>query len=392
MTDKKVLKIGIDTLPIVRNASGGGERYVDNLLKTLAEIDQTNQYYIFAHPSYTEFVESLGKNFLLVELDKFNNKTAYRTIGQQLIVPWKAKKNKLHLLHSMGSLSPFYTPCPSVVSILFVVNFTQPHLFPPYYKRVYFNYAMAKSAKKAKKIICVSNDEKQQVEKYLNVPSDKIEVIYFGVDKQFNISSATEENLNKISCLGIKRPYILSTSAFAPLKNTETMVKVYHILKEKYNIPHQFALTGVPNNYNYLSKIKGYIKELNEEDNILVLGNVPKDILPVLYSSADLFLFLSLTETFGLPLIEAMASGVPIVTSNREALPEIAGEAALIVDAMNIDEAVSATYKALSDKRLKNEMIKKGLERAKMFSWEKATRKLLSIYQEIGYNQSDNSQ
>lgn len=385
MIDKNVLKIGIDTLPTVRNESGGGERCVDNLLKNLAEIDQVNEYYVFSHPSYTEFVESLGENFFNIKLDRFNNKIAYRTIGQQLIIPWKTKQRKLHMLHSMSALSPFYMPCPSVLSILCMVNFEQPELFNPCYRRAYQNYAMLKTAPKAKKVICISEYEKQQIEKYLNVSSDRIEVLYCGVDDQFGVSSVTDEGLSEISHLGIKKPYILSTSALKPLKNTETMIKVYHILREKYNILHQFVITGVPLDQNYIERVKSYVKKLNEEDNVLVLGNVPQDVLPALYSSADLFLFLSLAEAFGIPLIEAMASGVPVITSSQEALPEIAGDAGLIVGAMNIEEAVSATYKVISNEKLRNEMIKKGLERVKIFSWEKAARKLLNIYQEVIY-------
>ncbi|MGD0784507.1 MAG: glycosyltransferase family 1 protein [Sedimentisphaerales bacterium] len=386
MTYEKILRIGIDTLPVVRNESGGGERCVDNLLKNLSQIDRKNEYYVFCHPSYSEFVKSLGKNFFLVEMNKFNSRTAYRIIGQQVIIPWIARKNKLHLVHSMGNLSPFYSPCPLVVSILCMVNFTQPQLFTPYCRRVYFNYAMTKSVQKAKKVICISEYEKKQIGKYTNSPSDKIKVVYCGVDEQFKVSSSTAETPSKIAQLGIKKPYILSASAFRRLKNIETMIKVFHVLREKYNVPHQFVLTGPIIDYEYFAEVKNIIKELNEEDNVLILGNVPKEILYILYSSADLLLFLSFAEAFGIPLIEAMASGVPVVTSNSEALPEIAGEAGLVVNSASVEEAVSACYRVISDKQLRSEMIKKGLERAKIFSWEKAARNLLSIYQEVGNN------
>ena len=177
-------------------------------------------------------------------------------------------------------------------------------------------------------------------------------------------------------------PFILFVGVLQPRKNIPTLIKAYYKLK-KEGIKDKLVITG-GKGWQY-KEIFETVERLNLQKEVIFTGHIPDDDLPKLYNAADLFAFPSLYEGFGIPPLEAMACGIPVITSNTGSLPEVVGDAGIMVDPYDIDGLAKAMYEVLNNEGLKEEMVKKGLERAKMFSWKKCAKEVLDVYEEA-YN------
>jgi glycosyltransferase involved in cell wall biosynthesis len=235
-----------------------------------------------------------------------------------------------------------------------------------------------KGLKKARRIIAISNFTKRElVEKFGHSP-EKIDVIYLGVDRS---KYRPLRSFEKPDCFrGGKTILYAGTEDFR--KNVGTLVKAFHKLKKK--LPNvKMVKIGRPRSKAGRKKLLSLISELNLKDDVVFIEYVPEEDLPLYYNSADLFVFPSLYEGFGLPPLEAMACGTPIVSSNASSLPEVVGEAGIMVDPLNVDAFTNAMYKILTNDGLRGDLIKKGLERAELFSWEKTADGVFNVYREV---------
>ena len=223
---------------------------------------------------------------------------------------------------------------------------------------------------------------KKKIEIYLRIPDDKIEVIPYGVDRSvFKPLEAKEEKIE--GGFRIDRPYILSVSAFSPHKNTHRLIEAYDFMRRNFKTDHQLVLVGVCADPKYRRSLESRVKELNRENDIIFIGYLDNRQLPILYSGASAFLFPSLCEAFGIPLIEAMACEVPIVTSTIEAMPEVIENAGVVVDPYNIEEMATKTFEMITNRELREDLVQKGVNRVGRFSWENAARKTLSVYEDM---------
>jgi glycosyltransferase involved in cell wall biosynthesis len=235
--------------------------------------------------------------------------------------------------------------------------------------------------KTSDKIISVSQHTKNDLIKYFKIPEDKIKVIYEAANE--NYKPLKENEMNKIKQkYNLNYPFILYVGGLAPNKNVERLIKALYKLK-KQGIKHKLIITGVKR-YKYKS-IFETIDKLNLQKDVIFTGYVPDEDLPALYNAADLFVYPSLYEGFGLPPLEAMQCGTPVITSNTSSLPEVVGDAGIMVNPYNVNELANKMYEVLTNDGLKEELSKKGLERAKLFSWKKCAEEHLKVYEEV-YN------
>lgn len=244
-----------------------------------------------------------------------------------------------------------------------------PLLFPQHHKKQYhyFKYILPSILKKSIKILTVSQHTKNLITDLYKIPEEKISVIYNGIDEHF---------LNCESHL-IRQNYILYVGRISPTKNIEGLIKAFEILMNRYKIGLKLKLVGGGFHelkFNINNKIKGEIE---------LLDNVCDEELRRLYTEAVLFVFPSFYEGFGLPPLEAMASGCPVVCSNAASLPEVCGNAAYYVNPYNVESISEGIYKVLTDERLRQNLIQKGLERVKFFSWEKSAREHIKFFEEV---------
>jgi len=377
------MRIGIDVRTMTSNMTGIG-KFLNGILGSLLEIDKSNQY-IFYYCDGS--IEGKFKNNDNIKLRKikpiFKKNLKYslsKVLWEQVQFPFIANHDHLDILFSPYFDFPLIYNKKSIVTIHDISIL----LFPENHSarfRIYFYNLLKCMAKKATKIITVSNNSKKDICNYLNVPEKKIEVIYGAVNKYFYSKSDNEYNQNIQKKYGIKNKLILYSGGMAVRKNLEVLIEAFARLQDNIEEKYDLVLTGKKNIVT--NQLSNLARELGVKENVIFTGYISEKELSSLYCSAELMVYPSLYEGFGLPITEAMICGTPIVCSNISSLPEIVGDAAILVDAQDCIQLSNAIIEVLSNKILKSELSKKGIARVKKFSWKKSAKKLLSVLEEV---------
>ncbi len=366
------LKIAIDARPAA-DAKAGISRFVLELIKAMRKIDSENTYIY-----YTD------KKIAL--LNSLNSRKAWAStenhiigdIWEQIKLPIDLYGEKVDIYHgTTGRLPRLRMRTKYVVTIhdLNPLKFSNSNTHT---YNCYMSILLKQSVNVADKVIAISNTTKNDIMELLHIPEEKIKVIYQGVDKYW-------KPVNSVSQLAIRKkynistPYILAVGNLEPKKNFPRLFSAFSIIKDNKKIKEQLVVVG-PEGWSTKS-ISDSARKLSPD--IIFTGYISDYELQILYSGAELFVFPSLYEGFGLPLLEAMACEVPVIASNSLAIPEIAGDAALFFDPTNIEEIAETIEKVISNEELRKELIQKGINRVKQFSWEKTAKETLNLYKEI---------
>lgn len=379
------MKILIDASGIINKTTGVGQ-YSLQLLKALAEIDNKNEYSIVLQKELDEShsVYRLGKNknFSFIQ----GNVSAVGPQKQRYYYSLLRRDSfKFDLLHSLNSELPLYCDVKKVVTIHDLKYLKYPHFFKDFsrIKAKYLEYIMKKGVEKANKIIAVSQSTKKDIINILGIDKDKIRVIYEASNlvmySQQNNNMSNEKIIEKYA---IKKPYFLYVGEKRPHKNIEGLIEAFAIFKEKYD---QWDTSLVIAGKQY-SGYQDYIKKaekLGVIDLLIFTGFIPNEHLKPIYTQAEALLFVSFYEGFGIPILEAMECGIPVITSNISSMSEVAGDAALLVDPGNIQKIAFEMNELMKSDSLKKQMIEKGLKRNRQFSWKSTARETLQVYEEI---------
>jgi len=230
----------------------------------------------------------------------------------------------------------------------------------------------------------MSNTAKRELIETFGVRPDKVQVLYYGLDSSlFKPQAVNRETHAELSTYGVREPYILSISSVTRYKNHLNLIKAYARLKADHRIPHQLVIVGAIDQSAYYQELIGYVESEDLTADVIITDFIPHEYLPALYSNAALYVFPSLCETFGMTQIEAMACGIPVITSNVSVMPEICGDAAVYFDPYDPDSIVEAISTVLQNEELQKELSISGLERAKLFSWEKNAVRMLQIVEAV---------
>lgn len=375
------MRIGIDAR-VIRKYPGLG-RVCYNLIKEISMIDEKNEYVIFGkHPSLN-FLEGRG-NFRFVDI-YFPVLSARTLFWLQRII----KREGVELFYSPFQVTTISPPCPMVITVHDMMDLFYPDAFShhPFYVnralRIYFRFVIPKSIRNATMITSVSESTKRDILKYFRVPEDRVEVIYNGVEEKF--SPVKDERLFIMVKEKYKLPdrFILYLGSTKPYKNLDGALEAFSKLRKKYMNPdnHIYLVIGGLRHFSS-SDLERKARELGVENDFFNIGYISEEDLPPLYSLAEIFLFPSIWEGFGLPALEAMACGTPVVASNTSSLPEVIGEAGIMVDPKNTTSIAEALYRILNDKTLRDELSEKGIQQARKFSWRTAAVKLLETFKE----------
>jgi glycosyltransferase involved in cell wall biosynthesis len=277
---------------------------------------------------------------------------------------------------------PLIKACRYLVTIHDLAPFLLPQSLP-LIRRFYYKRAFVNSIRLADQIIVVSGSLKTDLIKTLAVPEEKIKVIYNGIDESFRpvTDSAILSGIRKKYYL--LSSFILTLGVLEPKKNIERLLLAYADLKKSLpNLPK--LVIGGSKKYGWMnSRVFQLVKSLALDDDVIFTDTIVHEDLPAVYNLATLFVLPSLYEGFGLPVIEAMACGTPVITSNTSSLPEVAGNAAILVDPYDVKKISQAIGQVLSNEQLQKEMREKGIENTKRFSWEKAASALLEVFEDI---------
>jgi len=247
--------------------------------------------------------------------------------------------------------------------------------------RVVYNAFAKRGIRQADKIIAISESTRQGLMDLVGTPGDKIDVVPLGVDSSFVPHDRAQSARLIAGKYSVSPDYICTVGTVEPRKNMSTLVEAIRILRDRRQLRHQLLIAGMPGWKN--SGIYSHVERCGlTEREVKFLGFVPDEVLPFLYSGAALFVFPSLYEGFGLPLAEAMACAVPVVASNSSSIPEVVGDAAILVAAARPEEFAEAIARVTGDPVLSQALSENGLKRARQFTWEATALKVLQIFKE----------
>ena len=351
--------------------------YVRNLLRHLARIDQSTEFVVLCRQTDAQTVQRLGANFRPVP-----EKSAPYSIREQLTVPLDLRRERVDLFHAPHYVLPPLTPCPSVVTIHDCIHLRFPQYLP---NRVAYAYARASlwiATHRSHRILTVSEASKRDILRYFRVPEKKIDVIYNAIDERFGQPPAPEEIERVRERYQLDGPFILYAGNIKPHKNLERLIEAFHSLRGGGGFDN-VRLLIIGDEISKYATLRRAVHRHKLHKHVRFFGFVPDETLASLYRLASVFVFPSLYEGFGLPPLEAMASGTPVITSNVSSLPEVVGEAAILIDPYEPDSIADAMRRVLTDPALRDDLRRRGLERASEFSWDRSVRRVRAIYDEV---------
>ena len=365
--------IGIDARKL--NDFGIGT-YIENLVEHLGAIDQQNRYLLFVNSASSDLLQRLPDNFELVV-----DRSPGYSISELLSLSWKLWRLKLDLYHATHYVLPAVVPCRAVVTIHDIIHLLFPEFLPNRLALSYAKIMMRHGLERGDRIISVSKNTKTDLMKYFEVDGTKIEVIYSGVGEVFRKRVSETEAEACRRKLKFEQPYALFVGNPKPHKNLHNVVKAFAHALEIY--PSDTKLVCVGGRPGTEFKIRQRAELLGISDRLIWLGHVDSADLPAIYQGATLFLYPTLYEGFGLPVIEAMASGVPVITSNSSALKEIAEGYAHLVDPLDVEQIARAIVQNLSNPEDRGQLAQKGLQRARDFQWKNTAAATLQVYHSV---------
>ena len=380
------MKIGIEGQRLFRKKKHGMDMVALELIRNLQLIDTENEYVLFIKPDTDHTAIKETANFKIVEIG-----TGFYPLWEQFALPKAAKKAGCQLLHCTSNTAPVFTSIPLVVTLHDIIYMESSFLkilkgsgtnyqkFGNAYRRLVVPWII----KKSRKIITVSHFEKNRIGQFFGISGDKrLEAVYNGVSRHFKpVTDAFE--LQRVKTLyNLPNRFFFFLGNTDPKKNTKGTLRAFSdYLAKTGNDIHLVML-----DYDRY-ELEQLLEEIGDTElihRIILTGYVVNTDLPSIYCQSEVFLYPSLRESFGIPMLEAMACGVPVITSNTSSMPEVAGDAAMLTNPYEPAEITTAMIQLTSDKKLRSDLIQKGFEQAAKFSWKAMAEHVQHIYSELG--------
>lgn len=370
------MKIGIEAQRIFRTNKHGMDYVVLQEIKELQKIDSKNEYYIFVSPGPDRCLNGTS-NFHIVELS-----TPSYPLWEQYALPRAAKRYGVDILHCTSNTAPIYCDIPLILTLHDII-FLEPRdkknksLYQNlgwFYRRI----VVPKILDKCRRIITVSNFELKNIQQKLNISNERLKMIYNGYNEWFR---PLEDNDNVYKKYIQDKGYFFFLGNTDPKKNSERTILAYAKYLENSSVKRKLLVADLSNDVidaiiqnNCLKNIKNYIVSTDYIVNA---------DLAYIYNDAFAFLYTSLRESFGIPLLEGMACGTPVITSNTSSMPEIAGKDAALINPEDSDDIANMMLRLENEPELYNKYRESGLERVKLFSWQQTAKNLLNTYEDV---------
>ncbi len=350
--------------------------YLRNILIELSRLDQQTEYVVLCRPEDQDSGDVLGRNFRMVP----ETAPTY-SIAEQFRIPLSLARERVKLVHEPHYVLPPAIRCRSVVTIHDCIHLMFPQYLPSKLAYVYAKGSMWSATRKADRVLTVSQASKRDILRFFDIPPEKVEVIYNAIDERFLGPADTIRMDLTRQRYQLDHPFVLYVGNIKPHKNIERLVAAFAIARRTG--PDDLKLIIIGDELSKYPVLRQSVHRHKLDKHVRFLGFQPQETLAAFYRLARAFVFPSLYEGFGLPPLEAMACGTPVVTSNVSSLPEVAGDAALLVDPRDSDAIAGGIVRAATDETLRAELIAKGLARARDFSWKQSVAKIHAIYMDV---------
>ncbi len=362
----------------------GGRNYFINFTKALSQLNSPHRFTLFLNPNQKPIIEAfLSEKMAVVEIPPKSKSSIAKVISEQLIAPFYLAKHKIDVAYFPGNFVSLLSPVPTVVAIRSMLYYHYPRVIDN--SRLVVRKALTPpSARMARAIITPSQDIKNDVIKFLGIDGRKIHVVNHGVDAElFQKNYVESERVAVFKKFGVAKKFILYASALWEYKNQDKLILALANLLERHQHDLQLVIAGKGINMfeKYEAKLRQLVDQKGLKERVIFAGLVPHQELKYLYKHAEAFAYPSSYESFGNPLFEAWAAGVPVVCANVHSFPEMTenGKCAVMVNPLNVDEMTDALHRVMTDSTLRQKLIEAGRNRVASFSWEKCARETLKI-------------
>ena len=378
------MRIGIEAQRLFRNHKHGMDRVALELIRNLQMIDTKNEYFVFVKPDQDNTAIKQTKNFKIVEIPG-----GPYPLWEQFKLPRIAKLYNCDILHCTSNTAPYSKKIPLITTLhdiiymegsvlkLLLNKASMYQKFGNLYRRI----IVSKVVQNSRRLITVSNFEKENITSFFKLKSKNIQTVHNGVSQKFTNNIDADHMVSVKVKYKLPENYLLHIANKDPRKNTKNVLIAFKEYLKIANNTQKLLMLGCKKD-----DLKILLKEINAVelyDHIILTGYVSDEDLPIIYQLSELFLFPSLREGFGIPIIEAMACGVPVITSNTSSMPEVAGNAAHLIDPNKPEEICRGMLKIMFNENYKKELIQKGLERSTAFTWNRMALQILEQYKEL---------
>jgi glycosyltransferase involved in cell wall biosynthesis len=365
--------VGIDGTPLLGERSGVGN-YTGRLLAALLETNPEWRFLLYSNRPFTALEPGLEG---LEQIPGYLPQS--RWLWMQMMLPRVVARSQPDLCHFTNALAPLWLNRPYVLSIYDATLF----LYSRYHPRtrlLAIRLLLPMAARRASAVITISDSARQDLLQVLKIPPEKIHVVYGAAPQHFRQVTNAGQLASLRQKYGLPEQFLLYVGTLEPRKNLTRLVQAFSRLKEQGHA-HKLVLAG-PWGWS-MNGFHQQIEELNLADRVQLLGYIPDEDLPGLYSLATAFVFPSLYEGFGLPPLEAMACGTPVLSSRNSSLAEICGDAAYLVDPRDVENLAEGLRRVVADADLRAQLSESGRRRAQEFSWERAARETVAVYEGV---------
>lgn len=366
------MHIGIDAR-LLHYRQAGISRYTLQLVKGLARIESDDRYML---------LQSIHAREPIIKHERFTHRKVITPAHhrlEQLVFPFEVSPLQLDVLHSPDFIPPFRVKCRSVITIHDLNFLLYPHFLTKDAARYYGQIDQA--VRRSDAIIAVSKATRADIIRLLGVPESKVRVIYEAASPTFRPLHNPDLPREVQRRFGVRGDFVLFVSTIEPRKNVPTLLRAFRQFLDDYRLDVQLVLAGQKG--WLFEEVFELASELKLEDHALFVGRVSSEELLWLYNAAKALVAPSIYEGFGLTPLEALACGTPVVVANTSSLPEVVGDAGLLIDPNKADEIAVAMWRILTDSELRKSLIEKGLKRAAHFSWDKAAQETLDLYHSV---------
>jgi glycosyltransferase involved in cell wall biosynthesis len=372
------MRVAID---IRRAGDFGVGTYIRNIVCELGRHDRKTHYLLIGQRKHLEEVDPLPENFELLECV-----APPTSLTSHLGLPVQLAQRSVDLLHVPWFHAPAWLPCPFILTVHDITDLLYP---PPGVSKLAHAgrlYVARRTLRRARRILAVSHSSKRDLARTFAVPEAKIDVVYNALDERFVREPMPADADRILERHAVNHPFVLYAGNIKPHKNLARMIEAFAVAKAELADHPEFAhlkLLLIGDELTKHPDLRRAVVRTRVREDVRFLGFVPHSVLRVFYARAHAFLFPSLYEGFGLPPLEAMAHGTPVVTSNVSSLPEVLDQAALLVNPENLFDIARGIRQVLTDEPLRRELVRRGYEQVQRYSWERSTQQILDVYRAV---------